>query len=777
MLIRDLSYLGEVIKRAVSASTRIVPLVRAGLIAGVVVAAAAYPIAAVGGLSAKAGANAVEALPSDLIIPPLAQTTYVYADDGKTLLTEFYQEDRTYEPLSKMSPYIQEAIVASEDSRFYQNDGVDIRGVARAFVANDQAGAVSQGASTLTMQYVRNALRDGADTPEAALEATEQTDARKVREMKLALDLEKRLSKSQILEGYLNVAYFGHEAYGINAAADIYFSTTPANLTLDQAAMIAGIVQAPTTYDPTGSDKAAALSRRNYVISRMASLGYIDNATAKTDEAQPIHLKLTTPPNDCVSISKAHNDWGFFCDMFKTWWLSQAAFGKTTDDRLDSLEQGGWKIVTSLSPNIQKDAQTAVLDNESKDSKFALGEVLIQPGTGRVRAMAVNRTYSLDQKNNKPNSDRLKRAKGIKGNYPNTVAPLDGGGALPGYQAGSTFKIFTMLTALDMGYTLNMSYYAPQKYRSIYLGGGASSCGGRWCPSNASAGDTGRQNMWTGFGKSVNTYWVQVEQRVGSGNAVQMAQHLGIKFRTPIDQLEATPAKRNGWGAFTLGVADTTPLDIANVFATVANGGVYCQPLPVQSITGPDGKPAMMTSDGKQVDVAAPRCNRVVPVDVARAATDAARCVTGYGAARGGCGGAGTAAQIYGIVGRPIAGKTGTTDQNRTAWFSAFTPQLAASSFVADPDSADDIAGVGQHPKPMATVGQTMKHAMAGMPVEHFTPPSNAMLGAAHDVPEDRKLRSAARPGLPNGRPGYWFFSPRRSAATSAHICRSTRPL
>ena len=732
MLNSYLSYLGEVIKRALSASTRIVPLIRAGLIAGVVVAAASYPIAAIGGLSAKAGANAVDALPSDLMIPPLAQTTYVYASDGKTLLTEFYQEDRTYEPLAKMSPYIQEAIVASEDSRFYDHHGVDVRGVARAFVANDQAGDVSQGASTLTMQYVRNALRDGASEPEAALDATEQTDTRKVREMKLALELEKKMTKAQILEGYLNVAYFGHSAYGIDAAAHTYFSTEPADLTLDQAAMIAGIVQAPTTYDPTGSDKSAALTRRNYVINRMASLGYIDPATAKADEAQPIKLKLSTPPNDCVSISKKHNDWGFFCDMFKTWWLSQPAFGKSTDDRLDSLQQGGWKIVTSISPTIQADAEKAVLDHESKNSKFALGEVMIQPGTGEVKAMAVNRTYSLDQSHNKPNSDKLKRKKGIKGNYPNTVAPLDGGGDLPGYQAGSTFKIFTMLTALSMGYTLNMSYYAPEKYRSIYLGGGASSCFGRWCPSNASASDTGRQTMWSGFGMSVNTYWVQVEQKVGSGNAVQMAQHLGVKFRTPIDQLEASPAKRNGWGAFTLGVADTTPMDIANVFATVANGGVYCEPLPVQSITGPDGKPAMMDVNGKQVRVASPRCNRVFSTDVARAATDAARCVTGYGAARGGCGGAGTAHQMYGLVGRPIAGKTGTTDQNRTAWFSAFTPQLAVSCFVADPDSAADIAGTGQHPKPMATVAQTMRRAMKGLPVEHFTPPSNAMLGAPH---------------------------------------------
>ncbi|HKE64023.1 MAG TPA: transglycosylase domain-containing protein [Micromonosporaceae bacterium] len=719
-------------KRAVSATTRLVPLVRAGLIAGVTVAAVAYPLAAAGGLGLRAGADAIRDMPANLIIPPLAQTTYVYASDGKTLLTEFYDENRTAVPIDDMSPYIQQAIVAAEDGRFYEHHGVDVRGVARAFVANDQAGAVSQGASTLTMQYVRNALRDGARTPEAALDATEETPGRKLREMKLALDLETKLSKQQILQGYLNLAYFGHRAYGVYAAAHTYFSVEPSHLTLDQAALIAGLVQAPTTYDPAGKDKTAALQRRNYVIARMQTLGYISAAEAATAQRAPIQLKLSSPPNDCVSVAPSHNDWGFFCDEFKQWWLAQPAFGKTQQDRLDALQRGGYRVVTSLDPHIQDIAQTKIVHNLSKNSKFALGEVLIQPGTGRVKAMAVNRTYSLDQSDNKMSSDPFKRRNGIKGNYPNTVAMLDGGGDLPGYQAGSTFKIFTMLAALDMGYKLNLAYYAPPKIRTIYLDGGPASCGGRWCPANAGGGDTGRQTMWSGFGMSVNTYWVQVEEHIGSGNAVQMAQRLGLHFRTPIDQYEASPAKRNQWGAFTLGVANAQPLEIANVFATVAAQGIYCEPLPVTSITHADGKPAMTTSNGEQVRIDAPRCHRVFSQDVARAATDAARCVTGYGAARGSCGGTPTAGDVYGTVGRPIAGKTGTTDENRTAWFSCFTPQLAGSAFVADPDSANDPAGGGLHPLPRVALSTTFADAVKGMPVMGFTPPSSAMLGRSH---------------------------------------------
>jgi membrane peptidoglycan carboxypeptidase len=721
-----LSYLGEVKTRSGSTLRRIVPLVRAGLIAGVIVAAVTYPIAALAGLGAKASSNALDSLPRELVIPPLAQTTYVYASDGKTLLTTFYDENRKFTPIAEMSPYIQQAIVASEDSRFYQHHGVDLHGVARAFVANNQAGTISQGASTLTMQYVRNALRDGASTPEEALQATQQTTGRKLREINLAMQLEKKMTKTQILEGYLNLAYFGHRAYGVFAAAQMYFSTTPDKLTLAQSAMIAGIVQAPTTYDPTGPDKTAALQRRNYVIDRMYTLGYISLAEKTAAENQPIVLKLSTPPNDCVSINQQHNDWGFFCDVFKQWWLQQPAFGQTVDQRLDSLRRGGWRVVTSISPQIQAYAQNAVLANKSKRNAIALGEVLVEPGTGQIKAMAVNRTYSLDQSNNGG-----RRHGGVRASYPNTVAMLDGGGDLPGYQAGSTFKMFTMLTALNMGYTLNLSYYAPETYRSQYLG----NCGGRWCVKNASAADTGKQNMWSGFGMSVNTYWVQVEQKVGAQNVVETARRLGIKFRTSVDQMMASPKRAGGWGAFTLGVMDTTPLDVANAFATVAAEGIYCEPLPVQSITAPNGQPAMMQSNGQQVEVASPRCHRVFSKDVARAATDAARCVTGYGAARGGCGSFATAGDVFGTVGRPIAGKTGTTDANQAAWFTAFTPQLAASAFVSDPDSPKDPAGGANHPLPRLTVAETMKAALQGLPVEGFTPPSSQMLGRPHPHP------------------------------------------
>jgi len=715
------------VKRTLTALARLAPLVRAGLIAGVAVAALLYPVVAAGGLGVKAGAEALEELPTELRIVPSAETSYVYAADGKTLITMFYEEHRRYTPITQISPHLRRAILAAEDARFYDHDGVDFKGVARAFVANQRAGDVAQGASTLTMQYVRMALRDGARTPAEALAATEQTSGRKLREIRLALELEKRLSKEQILERYLNTAYFGHRAYGVFAAAEVFFSKRPRDLTLVEAATLAGLVKAPSAYDPASRDRRAATQRRNWVIERMVALGHLSPAEGARAARQPIRLRLTDPPNDCVSVPRRTNHWGFFCDYFRSWWLSQPAFGATAREREDALRRGGYRIVTSLDPRLQATAQKHVRAREAMRSPYAHGTVVVQPGTGRVLAMAVNRHYSLDQRRNGQHSDPRLRGK-LRGNYPNTVNPLLGGGNLPGYQAGSTFKMFTMLAALDSGLPLHTSYYAPQRYRSSYhtAWNDPKACGGgRWCPQNASGAMTGRHAMWSGFGKSVNTYFVQLEERVGAEKAVRMAERLGLRWRTPIDRLQASPGKADSWGAFTLGVADTTPLEMANAYATVAAEGRHCQPSPVLSVSTAAGTP--VSYQGTRV--AAPQCRRMLAPDVARAATDAARCVTGYGAAAGPCGGWSTAPFVHGIVNRPVAGKTGTTDDTRAAWFVGYTPELAAASFVADPDNP--FHGVGDHNanKPIQAVAETLRDALRGRPVRAFTPPSAEVVG------------------------------------------------
>ncbi|MFI5929309.1 transglycosylase domain-containing protein [Micromonospora sp. NPDC051543] len=707
--------------RPLAAAGRFVPLLRAGLIAGIVIAAAAYPLVALTGLGAKATAHATEQKTRLLTKALPAETSYLYAPDGKTVLTMFYEEYRQYTKLSDMSPNIQQAIVAAEDSRFYQHHGVDPKGVARAFVANAHSSGVSQGASTLTMQYVRMALRDSATTPKEVQEATQQTSLRKVKEMRMALDLEKEMSKEDIMERYLNSAYFGHRAYGIYAASEIFFSKTPKDLTPVEAATLAGLVKSPSEYDPADSDQKEATGRRNYVLDRMSQLGYMSPDSAAAAKSEPIRLKLTTPPSDCASIIEKYQSWGFACDYVKNWWSAQPAFGSNPLERMDKLRRGGYRIVLSLDQKVQEAAEKNVGAKEGTGSPFANGIVVSEPGTGRVKAMAVNRNYSLDLADNPPSSNPEAGPK-VKANYPNTVAPLLGGGDLPGYQAGSTFKMFPMLAALDSGMTLSTSFNAPYRYKSSVYDG--------WAPSNASGAMTGQQTMWSGFGKSVNTYFVWLEEKVGAEKAVRLAEQLGLRWRTDVDREQASPGKANKWGAFTLGVSDATPLEMANAYAAIAADGRYCEAIPVQAIMNRDGTPATYTTPGGiQREVAKPRCRQVVSADAARAATDAARCPTGDTPARGGCGGWSTADSVRGTVGRPVAGKTGTTDSTRSAWFVGFTPELAAASFISDPDNPFNAVGDGQSQIPIAAVAQTLRDGLKGTPTRQFTPPSDAIVG------------------------------------------------
>ncbi|GLZ76038.1 penicillin-binding protein [Actinorhabdospora filicis] len=694
-------------------------LVRVGVIAGLLVAVMVFPLVAFGGLQLKSSVDHLQNVSQTLAMDPPPQTTYVYANDGKTLLSMFYDEFRRYVPLSDVAPVMQQAIVASEDARFYTHNGVDLKGIVRAVTANRSAGEVSQGASTLTMQYVRGALKQSAKTAEQVFAATERSSERKIREMRLAVQIEKELSKQQILERYLNQVYFGHRAYGIYAAAYIYYSKSPRDLTLPEAAMLAGLVQAPSSYDPAANDKAAATNRRNYVIDQMVKQGNVPAAEAETLKGEKIELDLRDPINSCMIPEGKDIGYGFFCDYVRHWWREQKAFGDNPRERENNLRRGGYTVITSLDPDTQEAAQKSVDKSESKNSKFALGVTTVEPGTGRVTAMAVNRTFSLDQSGNLDHSNPIARADGVRGNYPNTVNALMGGGTLAGYQAGSTFKMFTMLAALEDGKKLDHRIYAPNRVTTRYpVASGPASCGGLWCPSNASKAMTGTQTMWSGFGKSVNTYFAQLIQQVGADKAVKMAERLGLRWRSSTDKYFADPARSSGWGSFTLGVADTTPLEMANAYATLAADGIYCEATPVMKI---------IDSQGQELESGSPKCHRELDEEVARAATDAARCVTGYGAARGSCGGWSTAPGVYRQVGHPVAGKTGTTDQTRAAWFVGFTPYLASASFIADPDNPFHAVGDGNSMKPINAVAAALKQNGDERPEKYFTKPGNVI--------------------------------------------------
>ncbi|WP_328369296.1 transglycosylase domain-containing protein [Micromonospora zamorensis] len=706
-------------KRDHNVLTNAASLLVCGLLAGVVVAAAAFPAVAMSGLAAKAGAETFGNLPTELTVARAPQISYLLASDGKTPLATMYDENRRDVKLADISPYMQKAIIAAEDHDFYKHNGVDINGVARAFVNNQAEGSGRQGASTLTMQYVRLAIAYSATHPADVVAATEDTSARKLREMRLALQVDKEFSKDEILTRYLNLASFGNGAYGIFAASQVYFGKPPSKLKIEEAALLAGMVKAPTTNDPT--TKAGfplALERRDYVIDNMVEIKAITQQEADAAKAIKLVVKDKRTPNGCVSANV--NSWGFFCDYFYRWWMQQETFGSTSYDRERRLKSGGYTVVTSIDVQAQKGADKAVRKAKSENSKEAAMVAVVEPGTGRVRALAVNRQFKLDDPKNPKNkisSDPAKSKKKIRGNYPATVNPLlTGGDGITGYQAGSTFKMFTIVAALEKGIPLSYPINAQKQFKSEYIiQPGPAACPGTnfYCPTNSTESMAGPHNMWTAFGRSVNTYFVPLQQQVGAENVVKAAKRLGINFRAQED-LDLEKGAHQ-WGAFTLGVSQTTPLDLANAYATLAADGTYCEPIPVQEIRDPEGN---------KLDIANPRCEKRFSTDVARAAVDAARCPVGDKSSSSRCAGA-TAGNVRNDVGYPVAGKSGTTDSEKTAALVAMTKQYAVAGIMADPDWPQTNVKMkhGEKDGINPPVWETLRDAMKGKKAIQFEPP------------------------------------------------------
>jgi membrane peptidoglycan carboxypeptidase len=563
-------------------------------LAGVIVAAVVFPVVAMGALTARSGADTFEELPTDVDVLPSPQISYAYASDGTTLLARFYDENRNDVPITQVAEVMRQAVVAAEDARFYEHNGVDLKGIARAFV-NNQQGGDTQGASTLTMQLVRQVISYSAKTPQQVLAVTEDTPERKLAEIKRALALEKTLTKEQILERYMNIAAFGNGAYGIYAASQVYYGKLPSDLALGEAALLAALPKAPGAYNlvnPKGLE--AALARRdNYVLPQMVKLGYVTQAQAdeaKLAGAPKIVGKRT--PEGCTEVAPPELNGGFFCDYLKRWWADQPAFGADSYERLNRLHSAGYRIVTTLDLQAQNAAMKnirAIMDKK-KDQHQAMMVAVVEPGSGRVRALAVNRKFSNDQSGNGMNTNPTK--KGLKGNFPNTTVPLmTAGGEVQGYQVGSAMKIFTVVAALEQGLPLSTEIDTVSPYHSKYPVDDDSEAkcpeGPYYCPVNSGGAQAGKRNMWTGLGSSINTYFVPLQERIGTEKVVDVAQRMGLQFHNDDDRKLA--ANAHTWGAFTLGVTDQTPLEMANAFATLAAEGKYCKPIPVQEIKDDKG--------------------------------------------------------------------------------------------------------------------------------------------------------------------------------------------
>lgn len=696
-----------------------------GVLAGVVVAAAAFPLVAISGLAAKAGGEAFGQLPDELTVKRTPQISYVYASDNKTLLATMYDENRRDLPLAEIPVKVQKAMLAAEDQKFFQHNGVDVKGFARAFIANKTAGEVEQGASTITMQLVRMSLTF-TSTPQNVIHATEDTNARKLREVRYAIALEQRMTKQQILESYLNTAYFGLRSYGIYAASQVYFNKEPKDLTWSQTAFLVGLVKFPGDSDKAGG-KERAVARRDYVLTELNEIGDLSADELAAAKAEPLEIIGNETPNGCVQTTNP--SWGFFCDFFQRWWMQQEVFGATEFDRERQLRAGGYRIVSSMDITAQDAMHNNVVKQLPVTSPHAMMLAGVEPGTGKVRGLAVNRNFKLDDKRNPqnlPHTNPVARAAGIRGSYPNTTNPLlSTDPEFQGYRPGSVMKIYTMVAALEKGlpldYSINTQAAAKSKYRHKF----PPTCDGFWCPPNSSGTPIGMHNMWTAFGYSVNTYFVPLFDTVGGNAVMDVAKRFGLTFyddpNTNDDDYNNSvdPGIRSVWSPFTLGISTHPPVQIANTYATLAANGLHCEPTPVEKI---------INQKGEELDVAKPRCSQAFDEDVARAAIDASRCPVGDKSFFGECTGS-TARASRNIIGHPIAGKTGTSDAKRSSTLTITTKHLAISGFLTDTDWPDTDKEM-PHNGPGGVnpaVQYAMAEAVAGKPQIQFDKPSQKM--------------------------------------------------
>ena len=719
------------------------------VLAGLLVAGLALPVVGGVGLVARESANTFE--PSNLRTPPLAQSSRMLAADG-SLIATFYEQDRVDIPLSRVAPVMRQAIVAIEDSRFYEHGGFDSRGTLRALVQNIRSGQ-TQGGSTLTQQYVKNVLFEDAvarGDKEAIRDAIVSDGIpginRKLRELQYAIAIEDRFTKDQILERYLNIAYFGQQAYGIEAAARRYFSKPAAALTLPEAALLAGFVRNPSDYDDVLSTRvtraeratavANAVNRRDTVLNRMQELGYITPAQATAAKATPLRFKPSQTANGCNNARQAH----FFCDFVKRQFLANPAFGKTEEERTALLYRGGITIRTTLDRKVQRAAETAIAKHVSWRDPVQASIAVVKPGTGEVKAIAVSRGFG----------------KGPGRTEVNYAVDYKYGRSL-GFGPGSAMKPFVAAAALRQGYGFRYGLFSPYQLTNLNE---VRTCDGRtrardYRPRNETSSENGYYDMRRAMAASINTYWLQMERLTGLCEPWSIATRAGLVRANdgkPTDQVIS----------WTLGTENASPLSMANAYAMFAARGIACEAHGIATVTMRNGKPAPLPPA---------RCERVLDPEVADAVTYLLRGVVTSGTGRNA------------NIGRPAAGKTG-TNERKAVWYIGYTPDLAAGIGVWNPLNAHfRLRNVRIGPRYFPTVmganlpapiwRDTMEAALKGVPETRFVEPEGRFFSGTKGAGMVRE-RTNRQFTQRSGRDGRLSQAPRTSQAGRTSTARPT---
>jgi membrane peptidoglycan carboxypeptidase len=668
-------------------STLLAKLAGTLVLAGALVAGVLFPFVGGSGLVARNSATLLDALPSELTDRSPAGNTRVLAADG-SLITEFYSNNRTPVTSDQIAEVMKQAQVDIEDSRFYEHNGLDVQGTLRALARNVAAGSVQQGGSTLTQQLVKQTLLQMAQTQEERQAATEESVGRKLREARLALALEQKYSKDEILTRYLNMVYFGEGAYGIQAAAQTYFSVDAKDLTLPQAAMLAGLVQSPTNDDPIAHPQAAK-TRRDEVLDRMHQLGHLDDQQLADALATPVQtVPGQKPPNGCIAATTG----GFFCDYVHSYLNDKVGL---TDQQIDN---GGYTVQTTLRPDLQAAGDQGVLDHTGMGAKFAGILTAVQPGTGHVLAMSINRRYGCSG----PECESVNL------------------NVVPSHGSGSTYKVFTAASALSQGYGSGYTIYAPQPYSSHVYKAYKNGRVGPYTVWNDDPNYKASYDMTGALVASANTYFVGLEDALGSVEGpVRTAEAMGMHFDAS-NQESAQSMIENQRGPFTLGYNATSPLDLASAYSTLAASGTQCDPTPITGILDRSGKPATK-DDGSPLHIG-DSCH---PGAISPAvANTLSQMLTGVVTPAG----TGRRAQI---PGHQIAGKTGTTQDNQTAAFVGFTPDYAVSVMYFDPSGNDNVGGVGGG-VPAAIFHDAMAPILSAEPAKDFPPADPAVAAGTH---------------------------------------------
>ena len=637
-------------------------------ICGVLVAGLLVPAAAVSGSTASGSIEFFDTLPAELQVDPPSQSTKILAADGSVIATLF-EENRTRVSLDQMSPYIKEAVIAVEDSRFYDHGGVDTTGILRALVSTARGN--KQGASTITQQYVNNVLNSNlaAEGKEAdiKLNGVNKGVGDKLREMKLAIALEKKFTKEQILEGYLNIVFFNRDAYGIEAASKLFFSTPAKDLTLPQAALLAGVVNSPSYYDPVANPEHAK-TRRDLVLNLMLSQNKINKADHDAAVATPVETKVTPARQGCAYAATAP----YFCDYVLHLLLNDPAYGADADERYNKIYRGGLNITTTLDPNAQNVAQAQVdASAGANPDKWGAALVSVQPNTGKIINMAQNTT-------------RLPAEGKFQAEQNFSVDKLDANGndlnGLGGAQPGSTMKPFTFAEYLNEGNSMSTVLNgAVRKYPQNFpwrntcptptTGWYDSNVAGSTDLQNAEPGYYRSMSVVDGLANSINTMTFATAAKVDLCGIQKIVDAVGIHQGLPGPEGPNPQIPMTTIGNL-LGSKQTAPLTMASAFATFANDGKYCAPIAITSVTD---------QTGAQLPAQSTNCRDALKPEVARGVNFALQEVLNRGS------GSLIQPRISTRTNFPIAAKTGTSNMNESTWVVGHTTGLATAAWFGDP--------------------------------------------------------------------------------------------